>query len=327
MALADTLQPALLPHLMRFAAPAAWDGRLPPDPPPLEEARQYCRWLAASHYENFPVATRLLPPRLRPHFHALYAYCRWADDLGDELADSASALRLLDCWERELEACYAGRPRHPVMVALRETIMACDIPAQPFHDLIAAFRRDQSIRRYDTLEDVLDYCRFSANPVGRLVLYACGYRDPELQRLSDFTCTALQLANFWQDVRRDYTIGRIYIPQEAMARHGVSELDIVTTQCTPGFQALLRELVEQTRALFAAGLPLADRVDWHLGLDLELFSRGGLEILHLIERQNYDVLVRRPQLSRTRMALLTGTVLLRRCFGGRLDAAPRAVAA
>lgn len=317
MALADTLQPALLPHLTGFATPAAWDGQLPAAPPPLEEARHYCEWLATSHYENFPVATRLLPARLRPHFHALYAYCRWADDLGDEVHDPASALRLLDCWERELDACYDSRPRHPVMVALRETIVACDIPAQPFLDLITAFRRDQSVRRYDTLEGVFDYCKYSANPVGRLVLYACGYRDPELQRLSDLTCTALQLANFWQDVRRDYAIGRIYIPRECMERYGVSELEIITGQCTPAFQRLMRELVGLTRALFEEGLPLADRVDRLLGIDIELFSRGGMEILRLIERQNYDVLARRLHLGGTQMALLTGTVLFNRIFRRR----------
>jgi squalene synthase HpnC len=317
MALAETLQPALLPHLMRFATPSDWDGRVPSTPTPLDEARQYCQWLATSHYENFPVATRLLPPRLRPHFHALYAYCRWADDLGDEVHDSVSALRLLDCWEQELEACYAGRPSHPVMVALRETIVACDIPDEPFHDLITAFRRDQSIHRYDTLEDVFDYCKYSANPVGRLVLYACGYRAPKLQQLSDLTCTALQLANFWQDVRRDYAIGRIYIPRENMERHRVPELDILMGECTPAFQSMMRELVEQTRALFEHGLPLAEMVDRHLGIDIELFSRGGLEILKLIERQNYDVLSRRPHVSGTQMALLTGTILLKRIFERR----------
>jgi squalene synthase HpnC len=295
---------------MNFATPADWDGRVPAAPTPLAEARQYCQWLAASHYENFPVATRLLPPRLRPHFHALYAYCRWADDLGDEVHDSSAALRLLDCWERELEACYAGSPRHPVMVALRETIVQCDIPAAPFHDLITAFRRDQLVRRYDTFADLLDYCKYSANPVGRLVLYACGYRDAGRQRLSDLTCTALQLANFWQDVRRDYAIGRIYIPREAMARHDVSELEIVTGECTPAFQAMMRELVERTRSMFDEGLRLANCVDAHLGIDIELFSRGGMEILKLIERQNYNVLARRPHLGGTQMALLTGTMLL-----------------
>lgn len=309
---------------MGFASPADWDGNLPSAPTPLEQAHHYCEWLATSHYENFPVATRLLPPRLRPHFHALYAYCRWADDLGDEVHDTAFALRLLDCWEQELDACYAGRPRHPVMVALRETILQCDIPAQPFHDLITAFRRDQSVHRYDTLEEVFDYCQYSANPVGRLVLYACGYRDPELQRLSDLTCTALQLANFWQDVRRDYAIGRIYIPREYMERHGVSDLEIITGQCTPAFRSLMRELVEKTRELFEQGLPLADRVDTHLGIDLELFSRGGMEILHLIERQNYDVLARRPHLSGTQMGLLTGTILLKRIFRRRPAVAERA---
>ncbi|MSO21248.1 MAG: squalene synthase HpnC [Acidobacteria bacterium] len=314
MSFADTIQPAALADLAAFASPAQWDGLLPETATPLAEARRYCEWLASTHYENFPVATRLLSPRLRPHFHALYAYCRWSDDLGDEVSDPRTALHLLDCWEQELRACYAGHPRHPVMVALYETIVQCDIPAQPFHDLITAFRRDQTVRRYESWDDVLGYCRYSANPVGCLVLYVCGYRDAELHRLSDLTCTALQLANFWQDVRRDYAIGRIYMPLDNMARHGISEREIATGTCTPAFVAMMRELVGRTWELFRAGLPLIDQLDRHLGVEIELFSRGGMEILRLIERQNYNVLSRRPHLSGTQMGLLTGTVLLKRMF-------------
>jgi squalene synthase HpnC len=258
--------------------------------------------------------TRLLPPRLRPHFHALYAYCRWADDLADEVHDPAWSMHLLDAWERELIACYDGKPRHPVMVALRETVLECDIPAQPFQDLITAFRRDQTIHRYETLDDLFDYCRYSANPVGRLVLYACGYRSPQLQQLSDKTCTALQLTNFWQDVRRDYAMGRIYIPRASMARRGVTELEICTLECTPGFRSLMRDLIAKTRELFEQGLSLASLVDGHLSIDVELFSRGGMEILRLIERQNYDTLSRRPQLGGSEMTLLVASALLQRMF-------------
>jgi squalene synthase HpnC len=323
MVLAETFEPGTPPTLSRFASPACWDGEPPRLATPLEDARRYCEWLATQHYENFPVVTRLLPPRLRPHFHALYAYCRWADDLADEVHDPWWAMHLLDAWERELIACYDGKPRHPVMVALRETILECDIPAQPFHDLITAFRRDQTIHRYETLEDLFDYCRYSANPVGRLVLYACGYRSPELQQLSDKTCTALQLANFWQDVRRDYGIGRIYIPRASMARHGVTELEICTLECTIGFRNLMRDLIANTRELFEQGLPLANLVDRHLGIDIELFSRGGMEILRLIERQNYDTLSRRPQLAGSEMALLVASVLLRRMSCRKSTAAVR----
>src|SRR5438874_8506940 len=199
------------------------------------EAQQYTHWLATHHYENFHVASWMLPKHLRSHFYNVYAYCRWADDLGDEVGDTARALELLDWWENELNLCYEGRPSHPVFIALAPTIRAFDIPAQPFRDLLAAFRHDQTVHRYPTWQDVLGYCRYSANPVGRLVLYLCGYRDAERQALSDFTCTALQLVNFWQDVSLDYEKGRIYLPLQDLERYGVKENDIATTQNTSAF--------------------------------------------------------------------------------------------
>jgi len=192
-----------------------------------EAAQQYTRWLATHHYENFNVVSWLLPKELHQHLYNVYAYCRWADDLGDEILDTSRALELLDWWERELDACYAGSPSHAVFVAVRETVVAKDIPKQPFADLLKAFRQDQTVKRYPTWDAVLDYCRYSANPVGRLVLYLCGYRDEERQRLSDATCTALQVANFWQDVSRDLEKGRIYIPLDAAAVQGLTEEDIV----------------------------------------------------------------------------------------------------
>src|SRR5271163_2905143 len=200
------------------ALPAEY--RIPEKAPSVEEARAWCKRLAESHYENFHVATWFLPAALRPHFHAIYAYCRVSDDLGDEVGDPAKALALLDQWDGELDACYEGRARHPVFVALAETIHDCKIPKQPFADLLVAFRQDQVETRYATMVDLLGYCRYSANPVGRLVLYACGEADEEKFSLSDATCTALQLANFWQDVRRDYAKGRIYLPQDDMRRFG-----------------------------------------------------------------------------------------------------------
>ena len=294
--------------------PAAWSGELPSHPVSLEQARRYCESLARTHYENFSVATFLLPRRLRPHFYSVYAYCRWADDLGDEIGDRDRSLALLQRWEDELLACYQGQARHPVFVALRETIQQCAIPPEPFLDLIAAFRMDQTKTRYQTFAELLDYCRYSANPVGRLVLYVCGYRDPERQQLSDFTCTALQLANFWQDVRRDYQIGRIYMPLEDMARHGYSEDDLRAFRCDERFANLLRELVERTGELFDRGLPLVSRVDRRLAMDMELFSRGGMEVLRLIERLNYNVLARRPCLDSNAKALLLASVVARRIF-------------
>ncbi len=284
------------------ALPAA--HRMPETAPTLAEALAYCKRLAGSHYENFHVATRFLPARLRPHFYAIYAYCRIADDLGDEVPDAAQALALLDQWGRELDACYAGRSRHPVFVALAETIRACAIPKEPFADLLTAFRQDQTVRRYETMQEVLGYCRYSANPVGRLVLYVCGEVNEENFRLSDATCTALQLANFWQDVRVDFEKGRVYLPQQDMRRFGVSDEIIANGVATAGFRALLRQEVEFARALFADGLPLIRRVDRGLAVDIDLFSRGGLAILRAIERRDFDVLSARPALSkRSKLAL------------------------
>jgi squalene synthase HpnC len=276
-----------------------------PDRAPSEaEAREYCRRLARTHYENFSVATWFLPERLRQHFFNVYAYCRISDDLGDEVGDAHSSLQLLDVWEAELDACYQGSPRHPVFVALTDTVRACDIPKQPFSDLLKAFRQDQTVTRYPIFEDLLGYCRYSANPVGHLVLYVCGYRDADRQALSDFTCTALQLANFWQDVSVDYAKGRIYLPLEDLARHGVTEGDIAARRNTPAFCEMMRFEVERARDWFRQGLPLVEKVDRELAIDIELFSRGGQEILNAIERQGYAVLGRRPAISKTRRLAL-----------------------
>jgi squalene synthase HpnC len=288
------------------------DYAIPAVTPSLEEARAYCERLARSHYENFSVATWFLPRRLRPHFYSIYAYCRISDDLGDEVGNPQHALQLLDIWEGELEACYAGRPRHPVFVALAETVRACDIPRQTFADLLTAFRQDQRVSRYETFENVLGYCRYSANPVGRLVLYACGYRDDERQQLSDYTCTALQLANFWQDVAVDYNKGRIYLPLEDLRRFGVTEKAISDRRATPQFLELMRFEVQRAREWFRKGLPLAQKVDSELAIDIELFSRGGLAILQAIEDQGYDVLRRRPVISKPRKLALVARAGLKK---------------
>lgn len=277
---------------------------IPPTAPSLDEAYAYCRRLARSHYENFSVASWFLPQRLRQHFFNIYAYCRISDDLGDEVGDPSASLALLDEWEAELDACYNGNPRHPVFIALRETVRKFDIPRHEFSDLLRAFRQDQSVTRFETFTDVLNYCRYSANPVGHLVLYLCGYRDPERQHLSDFTCTALQLANFWQDVSVDYAKGRIYIPLEDLRRFGVSEEDIAGQRNTPAFCSMMRFEVERARDWFKQGLPLVGKVDRELAIDLELFSRGGEEILNAIERQGFAVLGRRPSISRARKLAL-----------------------
>jgi squalene synthase HpnC len=285
---------------------------IPAQAPSLAEAREYCRRLATSHYENFSVATWFLPKRLHQHFYAVYAYCRISDDLGDETGDAQTSLRLLDAWEEELNACYAGHPRHPVFVALAETARECRIPQQPFVDLLTAFRQDQTVTRYETFEDLLGYCVNSANPVGRLVLYVCGYRDEERQRLSDFTCTALQLANFWQDVTVDYGKGRIYLPLESLRKFKVTEEQIARREFDHNFRELMRFEVERAREWFARGLPLASTLDRELAIDIELFTRGGQEILNAIERQDYNVLKSRPAISKSRkLALVLGAAVRR----------------
>ena len=289
--------------------PLGWNAlpesyRIPATAPSLEEARQYCERLAKSHYENFSVATRFLPKRLRQHFYNVYAYCRISDDLGDEVGDPQQSLELLEQWETELNACYAGSPKHPVFVALAETVKQCSIPKHEFSDLLIAFRQDQTVTRFETFNDVLAYCRYSANPVGHLVLYLCGYRDVERQRLSDYTCTALQLANFWQDVSVDYGKGRIYLPLEDLRRFGVTGDEIAGRRATPQFVAMMKFEVERARDWFARGLPLVKMVNRELAIDLELFSRGGQEILNAIERQNFDVLRARPEISKSRKLML-----------------------
>ena len=289
--------------------PLGWNAlpesyRIPATAPSLEEARQYCERLAKSHYENFSVATRFLPKRLRQHFYNVYAYCRISDDLGDEVDDPQQSLELLEQWETELNACYAGSPKHPVFVALAETVKQCSIPKPEFSDLLIAFRQDQTVTRFETFNDVLAYCRYSANPVGHLVLYLCGYSDVERRRLSDYTCTALQLANFWQDVSVDYGKGRIYLPLEDLRRFGVTGDEIAERRATPQFLAMMKFEVERARDWFARGLPLVKMVDRELAIDLELFSRGGQEILNAIERQAFDVLRARPEISKSRKLML-----------------------
>jgi len=276
-----------------------------------EEAQHYTCWLARHHYENFNVVSWLLPRHLHQHFYNVYAYCRFADDLGDEVPDHGRALELLDAWEDELRLCYRrGRsPSHPVLIALRETIRAKDIPIEPFSDLLRAFRQDQRVRRYATWGDLLDYCVYSANPVGQLVLYVSGYRDRERRRLSDFTCTALQLANFWQDVSRDLDKGRIYIPLDALAAHRLAEVDIVERRFDARYVSVMKDLITRTRGLFLAGLPLARSVEGRLRVDIEMFSQGGLAVLDAIEHNGYNTLERRPAISRWKQVRLLGGAL------------------
>jgi len=275
----------------------------------IGDAETYTRWLATSHYENFHVVSFLLPKRLHRDFYSVYAFCRWADDLGDEIGDKQESLRLLGWWGEQLDAMYAGQTAHPVFVALRGAVERHQIPKEPFADLIRAFVQDQIVSRYQTYDELFEYCRYSANPVGRLVLRLCGYSDAERVRLSDATCTALQLANFWQDVTLDLEKDRVYIPLEALARHGSSVDEIRAGTATAGFRAAMQEVVDRAQELFEQGLPLAGMVDRRLSLDLDLFSRGGMRVLDKIRERGYDVLSARPSISKAeRVRLLVGAM-------------------
>ena len=262
------------------------------------ESEAYTHWLATHHYENFHVVSFLLPKKLHQDFYNVYSFCRWADDLGDEIGDTTESLRLLDWWGGELDRMYAGHASHPVFVALAGTVRKYGIPRQPFADLIRAFIQDQTVSRYADWAGVLDYCVYSANPVGRLVLYLCGYSDVERQKLSDATCTALQLANFWQDVTVDLKKDRIYLPLDLLAKHNYTEQELFAHRFDERFQGVMREAVERARGYFHAGLPLARRVDRRLSVDLELFSLGGLRILEKIEARGFNVLAQRPVISK-----------------------------
>ncbi|MEO0514926.1 MAG: squalene synthase HpnC [Planctomycetota bacterium] len=313
------------------------------DPLSVDEARAYTRDITRANRENFSVASRLLPRDLREDFHAVYAFCRWADDLGDApgiAEDPERALDLLGWWREELAACFAGRPRHPVFVALAPTIDKHDLPQRPFADLIDAFVQDQTVNRYESWTQLLDYCTRSANPVGRLVLMMYGQRDEPSFELSDATCTALQLTNFWQDVRRDIlNRNRVYLPADIAAAHGLdleamvrlTRLDeaVRCRSCAPGtvqaqtesglgelmpaYRATLHAVVQKTWPMFAEGRELWPRVDRRFRGDLKLFTLGGEAVLRKIERQRYDTWTRRPVVGK-----LTKARLLLRVAAGRV---------
>jgi squalene synthase HpnC len=276
-------------------------------PPSIDESRRYCRQLATSHYENFIVVGLFTPPRLRPAFEAVYGYCRWADDLGDETGDRDRSERLLAWWSQQLDDLYrhdAPAPRHPVFVALSPVVREFEIPQRPFADLVSAFVQDQHVTRYETREGLVDYCRRSADPVGELVLRLFRAATPENLAMSASICTGLQLANFWQDVSRDLAIGRIYVPADDMARHGVTEADLRTAPASPAFRRMLADEVAWTRSLFDQGKPLTTALPGRFGLALRLFHAGGVATLDAIEGQDYDVLTRRPRIGKMMRAKL-----------------------
>jgi squalene synthase HpnC len=279
----------------------------------LESAQLFCRKLARSHYENFSVVSTLLPRRLRQDFCNVYAFCRTADDLGDEIRDREQATAQLEYLRELTRQSYAGSNETTLFAALWTTITKHDIPIEPFLDLIDAFEQDQRVTRYATFSQLLDYCSRSANPVGRIVLYICGYRDEQRQLLSDFTCSSLQLANFWQDVRRDLIeLDRIYVPMETMRRFDVAEDQLREAMATndpgPGFldryRAMIRFEVDRTSAMFDRGEELLPLIDSSVRGHIGLFGKGGRAILQAIRDQNYDTLTSRPRLSRLQKSRL-----------------------
>ena len=303
-----------------FLPPVAFVKKFGTDSPvwALDTSLSYTRWLATHHYENFHVASFLLPKKLQQHFFNVYSFCRWADDLGDELGDTEQSLELLDWWRRGVEKMYAGEPCHPVFVALAESVSEYRLPKQLFLDLIHAFEQDQRVHRYETFDELLGYCRYSANPVGRLVLRLWGYSDTERDRLSDATCTALQLTNFWQDVARDFRIGRVYLPLDVMRQHGYS-VDLLTEDLRDGQartagRAVLRDLSHRTRELFNEGAQLLGQVERRLSVDLNLFTEGGLAVLAKIRAQDYDTIRQRPKLGKLDRARLMVRSTLRWLF-------------
>jgi squalene synthase HpnC len=277
---------------------------------PLDEARAYCRRLAETHYENFTVVSRLFPRHLYQHLCNVYAYCRWADDLADEPVASAHPLELLAWWQQQLDAAFAGKATHPVFVALRQTIDEFNLPRQPLADLLTAFRRDQLQTRYETFDDLMTYCQKSANPVGRIVLCLGRSVSPDNERLADSICSGLQLANFWQDVKRDYERGRIYIPQDDCRCQGWDEARFAAGKCDAAFREILTPLVAQADEMLVAGQPLIDAVDRDLKLAVRLFIGGGRAILAAIRRSGYDVWSRRPTVGRLTKLRLVAAALL-----------------
>lgn len=276
------------------------------------DALEYTRWLSTHHYENFHVVSFLLPKRLHQDFFNVYAFCRWADDLGDEIGDPAESLKLLAWWRSQLDDLFEhGGASHPVFVALKGTLERHGLPIDPFANLITAFEQDQTVTRYADWDGVLGYCVNSANPVGRLVLMLCGYRDEERFKLSDSTCTALQLANFWQDVTVDLEKGRIYLPFHLFDRHGYTESQLLLREFTPAFRAVMGDAVQVAQGLFERGLPLVNTLDRRLALDIDLFSRGGMRVLEKIRRLDYNVLQERPTISKTERVLLLLRSLVR----------------
>lgn len=285
-------------------------------PAEIKDAFAFCEQMARTHYENFPVGSLLVPKEKRKHVYSIYAFARTADDFADEGYGTATTpserLRLLEEWEFQLERCYRGIASHPIFIALAETVRELRLPIQLFRDLLSAFKQDVVKTRYADFDEVLDYCRRSANPVGRLILLLFGYRDESLHTLSDSICTALQLANFWQDVAVDLEKNRVYLPQEDLWQFEYNEDELFAREFNQRYADLLKFQVDRTWQLFAEGKPLPKLVQGRLSFELSLTWHGGTRILELIERNGYDTLSQRPKITKwDKIVLLTRTIAKR----------------
>jgi len=308
MDLSESCKPLFSNDLQQFG-PDANRSSIPLD---RRSAEAYCRRLATSHYENFPIVSWLLPKNLHQHFYNVYAYCRWADDLGDETGDKSKSLELLNWWRHELDECYAGRVTHPVFIALEPTIAEFSIPREPFVDLISAFEQDQTVCEYETFEQLRDYCRRSADPVGRLVLHLCREHTEQNVAWSDSICTGLQFANFWQDVARDFKIGRIYLPRSDYERFGYRRVDFDVQRINSEFLELMKFEVDRAREFLKAGLPLIEQLPGRLQIDIDLFAHGGLRILERIESIGYRVWETRPKVTKIDAVGLVASAIWRK---------------
>lgn len=287
----------------------------------LEDAYDLCRDISVGHYENFTVVSRLMPAEKRKYIYALYAYSRYTDDLGDELEEGN--LEALDLWEEELMKIFRGEePDNAILLALKDTVKSHSLTADPFRKLIEANRMDQLNKSYETYEDLLEYCDHSANPVGRVFLGIFGYNDKRRNDLSDKTCTGLQLTNFWQDVDRDEKMGRVYLPEEDMGRFGYSREMLEDRIYNEEFVELMKFEVSRARDLLQEGLELVPLLDSGIRMDVRLFNQGGLRILDKIEEEEYDVLHKRPTLSRGEKVWLFFSNLLKRPVRRFVDEKP-----
>lgn len=274
----------------------------PPGPWTVETGYRWCERLAYNHYENFPVASKFLPAQLRPRVAALYAFARTADDFADEPRYEGRRSQALAAWEQLLETCFHREVQHPVFIALRDTVRRHNIPIAPLKALLTAFRIDLTKHRYTTHQERLHYCQHSANPVGQLMLYIHGHHEPALHRFSDEISSALQIANFLQDLSVDTPRGRCYLPEEDLLHFGVTHEDLIAKRATTNFKELMRFEVTRTRAMFYRGRPLIRHVSPGLSMELDATWRGGMAILQRIEAQDFDTLTSRPKLDKRDMA-------------------------